>query len=252
MDTTLLVTFLGLWAAFALVLWGGSMFLQAFFYEAVAGLLPVRAAVGALVLAAFLTFWTYTNTRASTPDRYGTLLEFNPTSRIEFTEFDAVRKARGSEAEQAVAFVKGPKGTFVEVADASKEFRTNATDYLTVAMDVKEGDAKSRFDAELKNGQYMPGHVFRDKNRRSIEFGNANAPGPIFASSRAAFFGAIFLNLGAVLVWFVVLWPAMNFGVSHSAGLALVLGGATIFLLMPLLFHQNQGRGLPPVAAQRP
>jgi hypothetical protein len=48
------------------------------------------------------------------------------------------------------------------------------------------------------------------------------------------------LNLGVFVVWLVVLWPVLRFTLAPAAGLALVLGGVTMLLLMPLLFEKNQ------------
>ncbi|MGL4419169.1 MAG: hypothetical protein ACRCZF_00765, partial [Gemmataceae bacterium] len=103
----------------------------------------------------------------------------------------------------------------------------------------------SRFDAELDAaGRYKPGKVFRDPAGRFIEYGQSSVPGPIAIPSRGAIIGAILLNIGGVLIWFVALWPILRFDSGHAAGMALVLGGVTILLLMPLLFNRNSPRAV--------
>ena len=93
-------------------------------------------------------------------DRYGTLFEFNPTTATEFSEFDAVRRDKAG-AEKAVAFkrVGGGRTTpFAEAADPARHFTLTTADYVTVALEVKEGDAKAHFDADLDDkGRYKSG-----------------------------------------------------------------------------------------------
>jgi hypothetical protein len=258
-DNTLLLTFaavtLGLFAA----LWGLGSFLQSSLYSELADRLPLRALVGALLLGGFITFWTYANTRAAGQDRYGTLFEFNPMTVTDLTEFDAVRRYRaaaGQEApEKTVAFKRtggGRTAPFVEVDDPSRPLNLTTADYVTIALEVKEGETKTRFDADLDDkGRYKSAtnKVFRDKRGRYIEFGQTNTPSPIYAPSRGAFAAAVGINVLNFVVWFVVFWPVMRFTLGHSLGLAVVFGGVTMLLLMPLLFEKNQRTQRPAAAA---
>jgi hypothetical protein len=256
--TALLVTFAAVAASLFVALWLLGSFVQSYAYSEPAGRMPLRAAAGGLILGGFITFWVYVNTRAETKDRYGSLFMATAETRKDFTEFDAVRRYRPAGdakegAEKAVPFKRpgGRSTPFVEVADG-KPFTLTTADYLTVALEVKEGDAKARFDAELDDkGKYKPNRRFVDRNRRYIEFGQTNTPSEIVAVSRGAFLGAVALNLLCFVAWFVVLWPVMRFTLGHALGLSLVLGGATMLLLMPLLFEKNPYRHEAPRAEQK-
>jgi hypothetical protein len=245
--TTLLLTFAGLTFGLTVALWGLGMFLQGYVYSEPAGRMPLRAALGGLILGGFLTFWVYANTRAEGKDRYGTLFEFNPVTTKGFDEFTAVRRYRPAgdkkeAVEKSVTFKRSGGGTTAPFKDADgKDFTLNTADYLVVALELKESDVTATFNADLDDkGKYKPGKVFRDRNRRYIEFGQSNTPSAIHAPSRGAFAGAVLLNLLNFVIWFAVFWPVMRFTAGHAVGLALVVGGVTMLVLMPLLFEKNQ------------
>lgn len=250
--TMLLLTFAGLTVGLFAALWGLGLFLQGYLYSEPASKMPLRALGGAVILAAFLTFWVQVNTRAETKDRYGTLFEFNPTSTQSFQEFQAIRKDRQGK-ESTVAFQRVGGGTtapYVE-PETQQPFRLTTADYVTVALDVKVGETTTRFDAELDDkGKYksLNNKVFTAKDRRFIEFGQTNTPSLIFAPSRGAFFAALALNALNFILWFAVFWPVLRFSFGHAIGLAFVFGGVTMLLLMPLLFDKNQVRASTPPA----
>jgi hypothetical protein len=181
----MLVTFAVLFAALTVALFAVGVFAQGALYETVARRMPVRAVVGGLILAAFLTLWTYVNTRATTKDKYGTLFEFNSTSLTSYDTFDAVRvrgtpKAGTQLPEEKVTFKREADGKTTEAADPSRKFALTTTDQMTIALEIPEGGEKTRFDAELgPDGKYKSGSnkVFRDKKGRFIEFGQSNVPG---------------------------------------------------------------------------
>src|SRR5207253_1408194 len=123
-------TFAVLAAALAVFLFAGGLFVQRVLYSEPAKLLPVRALVGGLILAGFLTGWTYANTRAPHKDKYGTLFEFNSTAYTDLEAFDAVRweppiKDGKPARETVVAFKRHDKNKFVQVDDASADFKLN-------------------------------------------------------------------------------------------------------------------------------
>ena len=244
----LALTFVGVSVAVFVLLWAGSLLVQPYLYSQVADRLGLRAAAGGLILGGFLTFWTYTNTRASSPDRYGTLLEFNPTARRDVTEFEAVRRLPqkgpdGKWAEETVAYKRlSGKGEaiFGEGGDAAKPYRPNTSGYMTAAVVVPDGAEKVRFDAELDaRGQAYTGErVFVEAGgRRYVEI---DLPGTVYAPSRWAAVGALLLNAAHFGVWFLVLWLVMRYEPGSAAGGTAVFGLATMVAVMPLLFGSNQ------------
>ena len=126
---SLLITFVALTLTFAVLLYAVSLVLQGYFYSQPANWLPLRALVGAAVAAAFITFWIYVNTRADSPDKYGTLFEFNSTASKPFDEFVAVRRhttkdAEGKPRESRAKFAK-VNGIYIEVARHEQDFQAH-------------------------------------------------------------------------------------------------------------------------------
>ena len=240
--TTLILTFAGLVVGFFAFFWGTALFLQSSLYNAPANKLPVRAAIAAFLVGGFLTFWTFVNTRAESKDRYGTFFEFNPTSSHAFEEFTAIR--RDANKKETSVQHKKVSGKFVEAGDPTKAFRMNSADFIVSAIDVKEGEKATKFEAEFDaKGNYAGGsnRVFREKDgRRYIEFGQSNVPTPIYAPSRGALFAALGLNLLLYAILFAVFWPVLRYTLGHAIGGAVPVGLFIMLLLMPLLFDKNK------------
>lgn len=255
---TLLLTFLGVSLVVFALLWATAAVLQPYLYSEVAERMPLRAAIGGVAIGAFLTFWTYANTRAEYLDKYGTLFEFTSTGTREISEFEAVRRlnrkgADGQWAEETVAFKRlpGRSGEFAEGGDPARKFLTNTASYMTIALLVPEGEGKARFEAELDRGgtayRSSTEKVFRERGgRRYIE---TVAPGVVHAPSRWAMIAAILLNVLHFALWFAVFWPVMRFGSEAALGGAAVFGLVTMLMVMPLLFVANR---TPPVAVSWP
>lgn len=251
----LVLTFLGVSVAIFVLLWAGSLLIQPYLYSEAADRLPLRAAVGGLALGCFLTAWTFVNTRADSPDKFGTFFEFNPTASREVTEFDAVRRLNrkgpdGQWAEETVTFkrVPGREVGFGEGGDPAHRYTPNTSGFMTVAVLLPEpgGGTKTRFDAALdpKGQSYLAGSekVFQEKGgRRYVE---VDAPALVYAPSRWAALGALALNLAHFGLWFLVLWPVMRYEPGPALGGAVVFGLVTMLAVMPLLFNSNR----PPAA----
>ncbi len=236
--------------ALTALFWGLTVVLQGYLYNQVADRIPLRAVVGGLAVASFITFWTYLNTHASHPDKYGPVLALdhmmNPTTYKDVTEFEAVRRLgvkdeKGQPKETTVPFKwEGDlrTGRFVEPG-TTKEFKTNSSEYVTVALLVPDGDRKVRFDAVLDDaGRYAtPNKEFREEGGpRYIE---GASPRRMIVPSTAALVLALAVNVLHLVVWFLVFWLVMRFTAGHAIGLTAVFGGVAMFVLMPLLFNLN-------------
>jgi hypothetical protein len=239
----LLITFAVLvLAAFAILL-GFSLFLQAYLYNAPVEKIYLRALVGAVAVAIYLTGWTYINTRADRDNKYGAIHEFKPTGTTDITKFEAIRRNR-SKVETTLAYTKavGEKEFLGDVD--KKPFRVNTSDYITVAFLVKE-EGKSeptRFDAvldgELMYDAKLEKKTFQEKGGpRLIE---EDGIGTIIAPSGGVIFVAILLNVLQLVVWFLVFWFVMKFTWPHALGLATVLAVAITLVAMPLIFSLNK------------
>lgn len=236
--------------AFAL-LWAVTFFMQSFLYEQIVDRLPLRAAIGGVLIGCFYTFWVFANTRADSKDKYGVLQEFSPTARTEINEFTAIRKfpnmkgADGNIREEQVVYKKSGGGRNPKfVDDKNQTFRLNDSSYITSSVDVKDPKGNTaRFDAVMDSkGAYdqSNGRLGRFVEAGGKRFLEADNPGLIFVPSTGALIGAILLNLLSYVVWFVVFWPCMRFTIGHAVAGAIGFGALMMLFLMPLLFEKNQ------------
>ena len=233
-----------------IMLWGVSIFVQGYLYNTRADKLPLRAAVGGLIVGGFLTFWTFVNVRADIPNKYGTFLQFQTVGETPIQQFKAVRYYPVSKEEQTATFQRLPPGkaaVFGEAKpdgtpDETKPYRLNDSQYLTTAIIIVEPKPEGRFETELiesaRTGKTYKTQdkIFQEKG--SSRFLHGENPDKVSAPSRGAIFGAFALNILNFVVWFAVLWPVMRYGALHSVGLAFVAGIATMTVLMPLLFER--------------
>lgn len=239
--------------AFTVVLWALSLFGQAYLYNTPADQLPLRALVGGLAVGTYLTFWTYVNTRADRPNKYGAVHEFVPEGRSELPGFDAVYKRRtgsGEAVEQTDTYRRPPgeRGQRFVGAASGRPFALNSADHITSAIIVTDGvPAPVRYEAVLRaDGWTYDGEkkTFREKGGpRYIE---GDEPGVILVPSGGVQFVALLLNALVFVVLAAVFWPVLRFGLGHAIGLAGVIGLAVVLLLMPRLFELNAPKPLPP------
>lgn len=251
---TLVFTLVGLAVALTALLLGVAIVLQGYLYNQPADRLPLRAAVGGLALACFLTFWAYLNTRASHPDKYGTLFEFTPDTTVDVTEFEAVRRtaykdAAGKPKEVTVPYKWQPGARGGQFTDAdTKSFLRNSADFMTIALMVPDGGQKVRFDADMEGNTYTKRGdndpvTFREAGgSRYITDENLHH---MYVPSKGALMAALAVNLGHFLVWVVVFWAVVRFNLGHSLALTALFGLTTMFVLMPMLFQANAVKVIP-------
>lgn len=265
----LLLTFLVVFALF----WGGTLVAQGYLYQNPAGQLPLRAAVGALLVALFITFWVWLDKR--NPGKYDTFFEFAGETSKEVNEFEAVRwtldptagkgkvefrkDEKGNPAEKVTRYKRsgaGKAATFVEEG-TTQTYKANTTDTMTAALLVKpdEGGNPMRFNAELKKDE-RTGALNYTTDRRFVEAGGnryikADQPGVVYIPSSGVVAVSLLLNVALFAVWFVAFWPVLRFNWGHALGFAVVCGLVTMLLVMPLLFKPNRTGKVAAAAAAR-
>ena len=256
---SLVVTWVVVSLATAVVLWGLSLFLQAYLYNEPADKLVLRAAVGGLAVGGFVTFWVFVNTRADRENKYGAIHQFSPEGRTEAGGFEAELKYKtaAGETKKTVAYKKPAGEVGQRYVDADgKPFRTNSADHITTALIVSEGQpAPVRFEAVLKNEWTYDGEkkVFREKG--TSRYVESDEPGVVFAPSFGTQVIAVAINLLAFVVLFAVFWLGLRFALWHAAGLAVVFGLPLVLVLMPMLFDKNKlpkAAGVPSTASSKP
>ncbi|CAN5576979.1 hypothetical protein BH11PLA2_BH11PLA2_26330 [soil metagenome] len=266
------ITFAVLALGAAIALFAITAIVQSYLYEQAAARLPLRALAGGIIAGLFLTYWVHLNTRADFKDKFGTLFEFNSTAMKPLDEFNVIRRYMTKDAEGKYREVTRPMSkigsNYVEGKDPTKPFKLATADYITVALEVPDGDTKARFDAELfvpdesKPGEVRlvkPGETpadpkysretvrfFREVNgRRYIEFNQLGTPGSIQAPSRGAFIGALLLNFGHFVVWILIFWLVLRFSFGAAIGLGVGFGALTMLFVMPILFDRNRPGAAP-------
>jgi hypothetical protein len=248
---------------------GGGLVAQGYLYQAPADRFPLRALAGAALVGSFITFWVLIDKR--NPRKYDTFFEFAPYTTKEFDEFEAVRwpfvggkraaDASGNPTEATVKFKRGvgakSKSFFEEGSNA--EFKLNSSTHMTVAIKVKpDPDADPiRLNARLKKDAAGRDVYAKDKvdglrfeEERGSRYVQAEQMGTLFVPSRGTVALALLINFLHFAVWFVALWPILQFTRGHAVLLAAAFGLFTMILVMPLLFKPN--REPKPPAAEAP
>lgn len=249
----LVITLSVLTVALTAVMWGLSLFLQGYLYSVPAPSLPLRSLTAALFVSCFLTAWTYLNTRAEFENKYGVLLEFNPTGAKDITEFEAVRYLSASKEEKTVPYklqagAKPP--TFADAEGNKFKLADAGQGYVTVALVVPDGGNKIRFDAEMRDDPRV-GKIYTSETKQFKEKGGSRylegeAPTQYFAPSTATLLYAVGLNILLFVVWFVAFWPILQYLPGHAIGLAAFFGIVAMIVLMPLLFKLNKPKPMLP------
>jgi hypothetical protein len=238
---SLVLIFVLLAFALVLVLWGGSMLLQGWLYQAPANHMPIRAAAGGTALAVFITLWCvlYQNN----PGKYDTLFEFSPEEVTDFDAFDAVMKKKDGK-ETVVHFHKRPgaKGSTNDFTDdKGQPWKKNTSDSMCAAILLREKDKAepTRFAANLDDKGNFPRELgqlrYTDEAGR---FMSADSLGRVYRRKTGVLFANILLNLVHFLLWWAVLWIGMRFSIWHAFGLALALWLFTMLAVQPVLFKQ--------------
>ena len=235
---------------FALSL-GIAVILQGFLYGQPADKLPLRALVAGLLLALVIVGWGYANARASHKDKYGTFFEFNPTAVRDIDAFEAMRilsvkDQTGKPREETVAYVLQGKA-FVE-KETLRPFARSSSNYVTTALLIKtdDGPAKKFVAPPLEGMRYSGLTNASDALTFTEENGSAFVTDQdlrkLETPSKGAFLIALLLNAGLFIAFFAAHWPILQYRMGHAALLTVLLGGVTLFILMPLLFNLLQAK----------
>lgn len=248
---------------FALFL-GGSLFAQGYLYQQPAEHLPIRAAIGAVLVGGFITAWCAID--RSRPGKYDTFFEFVPYDTRDFAEFEAVRwvldpatgklrtDEKGDRIERAVKYKRatgGKAAPFVEAEGGTNQaFKLSTGADMTAAVVVTLDDQPVKFKAEFKKADQAGVPQYAGERRfledRGSRYIRTDQLGVVYVPSTGAVAAALLLNFAHFLVWFLVFWLVLRFGLGHALGLTAIFGLTTMLLLMPLLFKQTRAKAPAP------
>jgi hypothetical protein len=221
---------------FALLLWGGSVFLQGWLYNDLAKKLPLRALAGGAILALFHTGWCAIY--KADPGRFDTLYSFK--SEVldgKYDEFESVHKS-GKTEQKPVKYIRKGESNDFESADNRKHWNRSDADGMVVAVLIHEKGNKepTRFNANLTDdGKFRQPEETRYEADGGRRYMDLNGLGKVYRKRSMAILSNLFANFLHLAVWIAVLWPIMRFTLGHAVGLGLGLWGITM-LLQPVLF----------------
>jgi hypothetical protein len=219
------------------VLWFGAVVLQGWLYNDLARQLPLRALVGGVVLAAFLTGWCAIY--KADPGRFDTLPNFKTeTLDGSYDEFQSVRVVNKKEQKPVRYIRRGATNDF-EAADTGKVWNRSDADGMVVAILIKEKgkDQPTRFEANLApSGNFRPPEESRYEADGGKRYMDLSALGKVYRVRSMAYLGNFFANFLHLALWVAVLWPVMRFSLNHAIGIGLLMWGITMIVAQPALF----------------
>jgi hypothetical protein len=222
------------------ILWLGSVFLQGWLYNDLATKLPLRALVGGLIMALFLTGWCaiYKND----PGRFDTLINFS-REKLDGTyeEILSVRKV-GEKEQKPVKYVRKPGGRgasdeFIST-ETHKPWKRSDAEGMVVAVLVKEDPQAepTRFDAKLEPNGKFPATGLRYVQGKENRYMEESSLGQIYRVRSWAIIGNLFANGLHLGLWILVLMFVLRFTPGHAVGTGLVLWGVMMIVVQPVLF----------------
>ncbi|HEV8062370.1 MAG TPA: hypothetical protein VGP68_21000 [Gemmataceae bacterium] len=232
----LLLIFVVILLASAVVLWGGTYVLQAYIYSNPTPDLIWRAPLAAAIVTAFLGFWTLLDFRR--PGSFNTLFEFSARDDQSYDKFWSVKN------KQEIPYVSHKTGRerFEYRDPQGKPWARSDTEGLVDAIIVEEPDGhKTRFVAETKDGKFTAkqGEPVRYREEGGKRVMTDMYIGQISTTRSGLVIANILLNFGHFIAWFLVLWLLLRFQWPHAFGLALALWAAFMFVL-PALFTKAE------------
>jgi hypothetical protein len=234
----LLILLAALTLILAVILWGGSVFLQGWLYNDLANRLPLRALAGGAILSLFLTGWCAVY--KADPDRFDTLVSFK-TETLDGTydEFQSVRSVNKKE-QKPVRYVRKGSSNDFESPETGKVWSRSDADGMVVALLIKEKghDQPTRFEANLdqNTGNFRPPEETRYEADGGRKYMDLSGRGKVYRKRTLAYVGNIFANLLHLALWVAVLCPVIRFALSHAIGIGLVAWAITMLVVQPALF----------------
>ena len=222
------------------VLWGGSVYLQAWLYNDVASKMPLRAVIGGLVISGFLTGWCVIH--KADPGRFDTLINFSKekTEGV-YHEMESIRKV-GKEEKKPVKYTRSPGGrgatTEFMTVDGQKQWTRSDSEGMVVAILIKEKDKPepTRFNAKLDPNDKFPAGALRYEQPNTSRYMDESSLGTIYRVRPWSLMANLTANFLHLAVWCLVLCLVMRFELGNAIGLGLALWAVTMFVVQPAVF----------------
>jgi hypothetical protein len=242
------------------VLWGGTAFLQSYFYTEASTAIVWQAPVAAVVLTLFYGLWCLLDYGApgarATYLPYDTIFRFSaeetkPTKDKKPVEhlWAVLKEAKG---EKKIPYKRWPvldggRATypyFREEAGGGKGERWPVD--KAVAIEVQEDGDVVRYElTKSDNAEYRS---FVSPEGWTIREYNSGPTGQPEAFRTGLWLVNLLLNFGHFALWFLCLWLVLRFQWGHALGLAFVLWLVMTILVVPMMLADagkaaEEGRG---------
>jgi hypothetical protein len=222
------------------VLWGGSLFLQGYFYTEPAEQLSWRAPAAAGVMTLFFGIWCFfqaNSTRSPGQESNNLTIPFlfSPTeAKPPVKKLWVIRQ--GSKEPELYELRKTAAGATGLVSEEYRQVRPNTNrpwnPDRVKAIIVKNGE-EDRFEPEK---MHEGGNLrFRDKDGWVLTVYDRTLASQPTRFRLDWLLGNLLLNFFHLGLWFVCLWLLLRFQWSHALGLAIVLWLIASLLALPFL-----------------
>jgi hypothetical protein len=258
----LVLTHLLIWITLLVLFWAGTAWLQGYIYSEPSSQLFWRAPVAAAIITLWLGFWSSREYRAFNEDhvkgRYGAPYEFTATETRSFTEFWV------KDGEQTIRYHRQrvPQGS----RPARPEFISDLAPHRpwpgSDAVILKEDDRDVTYTMVVDpKGKVKESGGFFSPATKANTYKNDRGKiitedmirlGQIDSTHWGSLGLYFLLNVIFIALWFVALWPLLQFQWTHALGLAVVFFiTAMIFVVPPLMERIDRFADAQPVVAKQ-
>jgi len=243
--STLVLTFVLIWAGLVVLLWAGSVWFQAYIYSEPEPTLWWRAPAAGSALALFLALWGFL--AYNSPGWFPALWDLSPTDRQEFAKLWIPTERQPSDRLSAEDLDSEPLRDYRvrRTAHGAPEYRDDFNRPLPThppAIVVEEGDEEHRekhiflpdMDEDetyykIKSGQALQ---YRDDLGRVM---SEDRIGQISIPRWDRFFANFLFYVVFLAVWFVSLWLLLRFQWTHALGIAILCWLVMTVVVLPML-----------------
>jgi hypothetical protein len=237
---TLLLVVILIGAVLTAVLWGGTLFLQSYFYTEPTEGIVWQAPLAAGVLTFFYLCWAILNVAGGTmiegrPEiPYGVVWQFSNRLYLVNDPVPQFESKAKSDTESHVFKRLKAAGPYVyKREDSDERWNPKGVEWVKFTHDSQE----YKFVPEKSQGRGYS--VFVDEangwEMREIDMGQP---------TRTSFFRLVFyflLNVIHLVLWIALLWLVLRFAPGHAVLLGFVLWLVFTLAVFPLLFSQAAG-----------
>ena len=218
----------------AVVLWGGSLFAQSYFYTEPASGLYWRGPVVAAALTLFYFIWSSLNLAGgdSTGDvPYPAVWQFsNRIFLVQSPVPEIVCKKKGDDEPAVYQLDKSQPGVIYKRVDGAGNWSPSGVEWIKLNYDGTEYTFEYDKNMSKDAGYYS---VFVDKNSDwQMDERWIGQPGH---TSTFRVLVYLFLNWIHLLLWFAGLWLVLRFSWQHALAIGLVMWLAFTLMIVPVL-----------------